>query len=167
MKRSYLIVTIILAIVALTSCSPAKNELVPGRYAGFKLSDHMDLTTKTEIGGSIMELALESDSLLLEKRFARGTEELSMYIVKFERASQTTGFWYRLIRDVSNSFRATISALPLLYGEFSGETRDGFMRAWFSGRWLYVFFGDSRDAINNAVNAFKDFEKSLVKSIES
>ena len=114
-----------------------------------------------------MELALESDSLLLEKRFARGTEELSMYIVKFERASQTTGFWYRLIRDVSNSFRATISALPLLYGEFSGETRDGFMRAWFSGRWLYVFFGDSRDAINNAVNAFKDFEKSLVKSIES
>ena len=166
-KIPLILVMISIVMLLLVSCSTGKEELVPGRYAGFKPGDYMDLSSNTSIGGSIMDLSLDGETLLLEKRFARGMEEFIIYIAKFTKSSQTTSFWYKLIREVSNDFRSVVSALPLIYGEFQGEVQKGYMRAWFSGKWLYVFLGKTKSEVNSMVKAFKEFEKLLVKSIDS
>jgi hypothetical protein len=166
-KISLILAMVLIVILLFTSCSAGKEELVPGRYAGFKMGDYMDLTSSTAIGGSIMELSLNGETLLLEKRFAKGTEEFVIYVAKFSKASRTTSFWYGLIREVSNDFRSVVSALPLIYGEFQDEIRQGYMKAWFSGKWLYVFLGKTKSEVNSAVKTFKEFEKLLVKSVDS
>jgi len=166
-KIPLILAMVLIVMLLFVSCSAGKEELVPGRYAGFKLGDYMDLSSNTSIGGSIMDISLDGETLLLEKRFARGTEEFVIYVAKFSKASRTTSFWYGMIREVSNDFRSVVSALPLVYGEFQGEVRQGYMRAWFSGKWLYVFLGKTKSEVNSVVKAFKEFEKLLVKSVDS
>jgi len=166
--RNFSIIVIVVLITTLfSSCSASKSELVPGKFAGFALSDYMDISTSVSVGGMILGIELNEDTLLLHKEFAKGTKEFNVYVAKFENASRATGFWYDFVREVSNEIRSVISAIPWIYGEFSGEVGESFMKSWFSGRWLYVFLGDNSEEVDSAVRAFKEFEKSLVRSVES
>ncbi|MBN2220048.1 MAG: hypothetical protein JW697_07215 [Kosmotogaceae bacterium] len=169
MKIGKLSMIVIVALIAtlFASCSASKSELVPGKFAGFVLSDYMDISTSTSVGGRILGIELDESTLLLHKEFAKGTKEFSVYVAKFENASRATGFWYGFVSEVSSELRSVISAIPWIYGELSVEIDESFMKMWFSGRWLYVFLGDNREEVNSAVKAFKEFEKSLVRSIES
>lgn len=166
-KRYFLLVLISVSVFLVSACNFSKNELVPGRYAGFKLSGYMDLATNIEIGGSIMGQPVEGDTLSLKKEFAKGTDSYVLYVVKFEKLTHTTSFWYDFVGEVSSELRAVVSALPLIYGEFSGETARGYLQAWFSGKWLYIFEGETKSEVKSIVKAFKDFEESLVRSVES
>ncbi|MDD3459851.1 hypothetical protein [Mesotoga sp.] len=166
-KQSRFIVALLFLVILVSSCGSSRVDLVPGRFAGFTMSGYMDISTTTSVGGRLLGFTLNEDSLLLHKEFAKGTKELSIYIAKFETASGTTSLWYSLIREISNEFRALVSAIPWIYGEFSGKIDGGFVKTWFSGKWLYLFIGSSKEEVNSAVDAFREFEKSLVRSVES
>ncbi|NLT46015.1 MAG: hypothetical protein GXX80_10980, partial [Thermotogaceae bacterium] len=127
----------------------------------------MDISTLTSVGGKVLDISVGDTALFLQKEFAKGTRKLSVYVAKFENVSQSTSFWYTLIRDVSSELRAFVSAIPWVYGEFSGEIDEGYIRTWFSGKWFYLFLGNTKEEVNSSVDAFKEFERSLVRSVES
>lgn len=166
-RLPHIMAALVILIIFISSCGTSRSELVPGRFAGFTLSEYMDISTLTSVGGKVLDLSLDDTALLLQKEFAKGTRRFTVYVTKFENASQSTGFWYTLIRDVSSELRAVVSAIPWVYGEFSGEIDEGYIKTWFSGKWLYLFLGNTKEEVNSAVDAFKEFERSLVRSVES
>jgi len=166
-RLPHIMAALVILIIFTSSCGTSRSELVPGRFAGFTLSEYMDISTLTSVGGKVLDLSLDDTALLLQKEFAKGTRRFTVYVTKFENVSQSTGFWYTLIRDVSSELRAFVSAIPWVYGEFSGEIDEGHIRTWFSGKWFYLFLGNTKEEVNFAVDAFKEFERSLVRSVES
>ncbi|HDP76820.1 MAG TPA: hypothetical protein ENN47_01265 [Mesotoga infera] len=167
LRLPHMIAAIVILTIMISSCGSSRSELVPGRFAGFTLSEYMDISTSTSLGGKVLDLRLDDTALFLQKEFAKGTRRFSVYVAKFESVSQSTGFWYTLIRDISSELRAFVSAIPWVYGEFSGEIDEGYIKTWFFGKWFYLFLGSTKEEVNSAVDAFKEFERSLVRSVES
>ncbi|MGC9321880.1 MAG: hypothetical protein ACP5FY_06540 [Kosmotogaceae bacterium] len=166
-RLPHITAALVILIIFISSCGTSRSELVPGRFAGFTLSEYMDISTLTSVGGKVLDLSLDDTALLLQKEFAKGTRRFSVYVTKFENASQSTSFWYTLIGNVSSELRTVVSAIPWVYGKFSGEIDEGYIKTWFSGKWLYLFLGNTKEEVNSAVDAFKEFERSLVRSVES
>ncbi|MBN2253394.1 MAG: hypothetical protein JW701_06825 [Kosmotogaceae bacterium] len=166
-RLPHIMAALVILTIMISSCGSPRSELVPGRFAGFTLSEYMDISTSTSLGGKVLDLRLDDTALFLQKEFAKGTRSFSVCVAKFESVSQSTGFWYTLMRDISSELRAFVSAIPWVYGEFSGEIDEGYIKTWFSGKWFYLFLGSTKEEVSSAVDAFKEFEQSLVRSVES
>ena len=58
-RKFSIIVIVVLITTLFSSCSASKSELVPGKFAGFALSDYMDISTSVSVGGMILGIELK------------------------------------------------------------------------------------------------------------
>ncbi|AKI96850.1 hypothetical protein [Kosmotoga pacifica] len=165
MNKVKLLFLIILVAMLLISCVGTKREFSPGNFAGFTLKGFMTVSSRVELGGEVDGLIVDK-GVTLRIKLAKGTESLKIYVIKFESATKSTSFWYEWGRYNFGELKTILSAIPAVYGELSGEVTSGYVKAWFKGRWIFIFIGE-KGTVKEAVKAFNEYRKELEKSIKS
>ncbi|HAA85777.1 MAG TPA: hypothetical protein DCE14_05420 [Kosmotogaceae bacterium] len=156
--------TVLLVVVALVSCGPRTEPVTPGRLVGFQPDGYAVESAEVILAGRIDGLVAE-DSVILKMVFLRGQSYVEMSVAQFDGSIDATSFWYSWTREVAGPVRSAFSAFPLIYGELSGEYGESYVKAWFQGRWLYVFRGEKIHS-EDIAEQFKDYKRAVERSIE-
>ena len=156
-------VTILIMVVAFASCGPRTEPVTPGRLVGFQPDGYAVESAEVVLGGKIDGLAAE-DSVILKMVFLRNQSYVEMSVAQFNGSLDSTSFWYSWTREVAGPARSAFSAFPLIYGELSGVYGESYVKAWFQGKWLYVFRGEKAQS-EDIAEQFKDYKRAVERSI--
>ncbi|MFW6119653.1 MAG: hypothetical protein ACOC80_01955 [Petrotogales bacterium] len=163
MKKVYIPIAI-LVILVLSGCSGSR-DLSPGNYAGFTYSDYMVVSVEVKMDGVEIDSYSVNNARVLHSQFAKGTETLEMYIMKFEKSNEALKFWYNWAGDTIGEFKTFIGTLPYIYGKISDGDDGLYIETWYQGKWIYIFRG-KKETVKSAIESFKSFSKELEKSLE-
>ncbi|MFO7881712.1 MAG: hypothetical protein R6U52_04130 [Kosmotogaceae bacterium] len=163
MKKAY-ITAVILILMVFSGCSGSR-DLSPGNYAGFTYSDYMVVSVEVKMDGVEIDDYLVNNASVLQSRFAKGTENLEIYIMKFEKSTGAMKFWYKWAGNTLGEFKTFIGTLPYVYGKVSDGDEDFYIETWYQGKWIYIFKG-KKSTVKSAIDSFKSFSKELERSLE-
>jgi hypothetical protein len=162
MKR-YFVIVLLIAVLLISGCSGSR-KLSPGNFAGFTFNDYMVVSVKVEMDGAVIDEYTVKNASVLESRFAKGTETLEMFILKFEKSTEALKFWYKWAGNTLGEFKTFIGTLPYVYGRVS-DGDDIYTETWYEGKWIYIFRG-KKQTVKSAIDSFKSFSKELERSLE-
>ncbi|GEM_PF-393991 len=158
-----ILVLILISTLLLVSCGPRTEPITPGRLVGFQPDGYRSTAAEVVLGGKIDGMEAK-DAVILNMEFLRADESIKMSVAQFDGLIDATSFWYGWTREVAGPVRSAFSAFPMIYGELSGNYEDGYVTAWFRGKWLYLFRGEKAFS-EELAELFKDYKEAVEKSV--
>lgn len=162
--KKFFVIAVTAILVLITGCSGSR-DLSPGNYAGFTYSDYMVVSVEVKMNGAEIDNFPVNNASVLHSKFAKGTENLEMYIMKFEKSTEAMKFWYNWAGNTLGELKTFIGTLPYVYGKVSDANNDVYTETWYQGKWIFIFRG-KKATVRSAIDSFKSFSKELEKSLE-